>query len=106
MLYLTAESKIYLASKPVDFRKHIDGLAAICEQTLKQEPRSGSLFVFINKSSTQIKVLCYEANGYWLACKRLSRGKFTKFPSNDHVNQVAAHELKQILKGVLANRGK
>jgi len=106
MLHLTANSKIYLASKPVDFRKHIDGLAAICEQTLNQEPRSGNLFVFINKASTQVRVLCYEGNGYWLACKRLSRGRFKKFPCNNYVNQVAAHELKKILKGVLAKSNK
>jgi len=106
MLYLTADTKIYLASKPVDFRKQIDGLAAICEECLHQEPRSGNLFVFMNRVRTQIKVLCYEGNGYWLACKRLSRGRFKEFTSHGHVNQIPAHELKQILKGMLAKNNK
>ena len=71
MLYLTQETKILLAMRPVDFRKQCDGLIALCEQQLSQDPRSGQLFVFINRSRTMIRVLCYEQQGYWLATKRL-----------------------------------
>ena len=60
MLYLTAHTKILLATQPIDFRRQTDGLIALCEQQLNQNPRSGCLFVFINRARTMIRVLCYE----------------------------------------------
>ncbi len=107
MIHLTAETKIMLATKPVDFRKQIDGLIAICKYHLQQDPHSGSFFVFMNRTRTMLRILCYEENGYWLATKRLSRGRYTKLPSNAGVvKAVPAHELKQILNMVLDSRKK
>ena len=54
MLYLTAETKILIAVKPVDFRKQIDGLVALCEHHLNADPRSGTLFVFINRPLSRL----------------------------------------------------
>ena len=108
MLYLTANTKILLATQPVDFRRQIDGLVALCQQQLQQNPRTGHLFVFINRARTMIRVLCYEDNGYWLATKRLSRGRYALWPS-DTTNLTAAcyaSELTKILKEVLVSRQK
>jgi len=102
MLHLTASTSILLATNPVDFRKQIDGLIALCEQSLLEQPRSGKMFVFINRSRTMIRVLCYEYNGYWLATKRLSQGRF-QWPKQDEiVCPVKAAELTKILKGLIA----
>ena len=101
MLHLTEKTPILLALKPVDFRKQIDGLVALCEQQLEKEPRSGRLFVFINRSKTMIRVLCYEENGYWLATKRLSKGRYKQWPrsSAEAMTQpLAASELKKIIR--------
>ena len=38
MLQLTPQSRIFLATHPVDFRKGIDGLAAVCRQVLGANP--------------------------------------------------------------------
>jgi len=105
MLHLTSESKILLAIKPIDFRKQIDGLVAVCRNHLGQEPTDGTLFIFINRSMTSIKVLCYEDNGFWLGVKRLSRGRFAYWPSdNTKGNIIKAYELKKILKSTLASK--
>lgn len=100
MLYLTQETQILLATKPVDFRRQIDGLIALCDQTLSVNTRSGQLFVFINRACTMIRVLCYENGGYWLATKRLSRGRYTLWPNdNNQVSQtMLASELTKLLK--------
>ena len=101
MLHLTQESKILLAVEPIDFRKQIDGLAALCEQVLSHDPRSGQLFVFINRNRSMIKVLRYEDNGYWLATKRLSRGRYARWPNphnTTHTCSLLASELRQLLK--------
>lgn len=104
MLHLTAQTKILLAVAPVDFRKRIDGLVALCENSLSQQPRSGSLFVFINRPQTMVRVLCYELNGYWLATKRLSRGRYTGWPtSNESIHALPASELNKLLKRVVAS---
>ena len=103
MLHLTAETSILLAVQPVDFRKQIDGLVALCQRQLALQPRSAGLIVFINRARTMLRVLCYEDNGYWLATKRLSRGRYTRWPTQDRVLQpLQAFELTRMLKGVIA----
>jgi transposase len=106
MLYLTADTKIWLATNPVDFRRQLDGLIALCQTQFKQDPRSGHLFVFINRSRSMIRVLCYDENGYWLATKRLSRGRYTLWPSTvtESMSERHASDLAKILKTFVAPR--
>ena len=54
MLQLTPQSRILLATEPVDFRKGIDGLAAVCRQKLREQPLSGAVFVLMLLSGDQI----------------------------------------------------
>ena len=106
MLHLTAESKIFLALQPVDFRKQLDSLISLCEYRLSLDPRSGALYVFINRARTMIRILCYDTNGYWLATKRLSRGRYSRWPKNnsDIISMLPACELSKILKEFVARR--
>jgi len=99
MIQLTAHMKIMVAVEPVDFRKGIDGLAAVCRQVIAADPFSGTVFVFRNKRQTAIKILCYDGQGFWLAQKRLSRGRFTWWPEREGsvVEKLAAHELQLLL---------
>ena len=60
MIHLTADTHILLATEPADFRKGIDGLAYICKDRLSSNPRSGTLFVFINRSRTMVRTLVYD----------------------------------------------
>jgi hypothetical protein len=46
MVQLTPQSRIFLAVQPVDFRKGIDGLVALCRQTLSENPLDGAVYVF------------------------------------------------------------
>jgi transposase len=82
MIQITAHMRIMVAVEPVDFRKGIDGLCAVCRQELDMDPFSGTLFVFVNKSRQALRVLVYDGQGFWLCHKRLSRGRFAwNFPS-------------------------
>ena len=103
MLYLTAQTKILLAVDSIDFRSQIDGLISICEKRLNQAPRSGTLFVFINRSRTMIRILCYHENGYWVATKRLSQGRFFWPTDGSLIQGLQAAQLTQLLKGALAS---
>lgn len=70
---------IYMDS--IDFRKGIDGFAAICYKQLGQNPYGGTLFLFKSRSETSIRILVYDGQGFWLSTKRLSAGKFHWWPS-------------------------
>ena len=84
-------------SGTVDFRYGIDGLSGLCEHILKQNPRSGTLFVFINRDKTKIRILVYENNGFWLMTKRMSGGKFRWPKIGEAISNVQATELRKIL---------
>ena len=75
MIQLTPQSRILLAVEPIDFRKGIDGIASICVNEFKKDSSSGTLFVFINKSKTQVRILFYDGSGFWLMSKRLSQAQ-------------------------------
>jgi transposase len=80
MLQLTPQMRILVAVQPVDFRKGIDSLAELCRAKLNTDPFSGCLFVFRSRRATSIKVLVYDGQGFWLATKRLSKGRFRWWP--------------------------
>ena len=81
MLQLTPQSRIFLAVQPVDFRKGIDGLAALCRQTLAENPLGGAVYVFRNRTGTTLTVLAYDGQGFWLCTKRFSHGRFRWGPT-------------------------
>ena len=80
MIQITAQMRVLVAIEPVDGRKGIDSLARLCQEKLAEDPFSGCVFVFRSRSGTAIRLLTYDGQGYWLAQKRLSRGKFTWWP--------------------------
>lgn len=94
--------RIVVAVEPVDFRKGIDGLAAVCRKKLESDPFSGAAFVFVNKSRQALRLLIYDGHGYWLCHKRLSKGRFTwSFQSsNSTAITLAARQLQQLLWNV------
>jgi transposase len=75
MLQITPQMRILVAVEAVDFRKGIDSLAELCRAKLNADPFSGCLFVFRSRRATSIKVLVYDGQGFWLATKRLSKGR-------------------------------
>jgi transposase len=92
--------RILVAIEPADFRKGIDGLAAVCRQRLEQDPMSGCAFVFRNRRGTGIKILLYDGQGFWLCQKRLSQGRFMHWPTSDApLRALEAHQLQVLLAG-------
>ena len=98
MLQLTPQSRIFLAREPADFRRGIDGLAALCRQRLGENPMEGAIFVFRNRRGTSLKVLCYDGQGFWLCQKRLSQGRLRWWPSSQQASErLSARELQILL---------
>ena len=99
MLQITPQMRVLVAVEPVDFRKGIDGLARLCREKLAEDPFRGTVFVFRNRRATAIKVLMYDGQGFWLAQKRLSTGRFRHWPESrkQAAASLAAHELLVLL---------
>ncbi|MCB1212966.1 MAG: IS66 family insertion sequence element accessory protein TnpB [Chlamydiia bacterium] len=80
MLQISPSTRIFICNQFVDFRKGIDGLAAVCRNMLGQDPYQGALFVFRNRTGSSLRILVYDGQGFWLCTKRLSKGKFQWWP--------------------------
>lgn len=92
--------RILVARDPVDFRKQIDGLAALCEQQLHEEPLDGTLFLFRNRRRNAIKALIWTYGGFSMVYKKLERGRF-RWPEMDadRVTMTPA-EIAALLEGI------
>lgn len=100
MMHMTCDTRILVAVEPADFRKGIDGFVALCQSALAQDPRSGTRFVFTNRSRTQVRILTYDGTGFWLMTKRLSKGRFSHWTcAGGQVHVATAKQLSQWLKG-------
>lgn len=99
MLALAPQMRILVAVAPVDFRNGIDGLGGICRRELQEDPLSGCVFVFRNRRATALKILVYDGQGFWLCQKRLSKGKFSWWPTmaKDTRQELEARELQLVL---------
>ena len=75
------QMRLLVAVEPVDFRRGIDGLVAVCRQKLQADPMSGALFIFGSRNRKSIKILAYDGQGFLLFQKRLSSGRFSWWPS-------------------------
>ena len=89
MLQITPHHRLLLAVTPADFRKGIDGLAALCRQVLEEDPFSGTVFVFSNRGRTSVKILVYDGLGFWLSQKRFSRGRLAWWPSSQKASSLS-----------------
>ena len=55
--------RILVATQPVDFRKGHDGLAALVQSVLKEDPFTGTVFVFRAKRADRLKLLFWDGSG-------------------------------------------
>jgi len=77
MLSVPAQTRIFLALEPVDMRKQHNGLWAEAQQRLREDPFSGALFLFSNRSRNRLKILYWDGSGVWVFAKRLEKGSFS-----------------------------
>jgi transposase len=81
----------------MDMRRSIDALALVVEALLGRSPFSGEVFVFFNKGLDKVKLLWWDRHGFWLAYKRLEKGRFPHFPL---ANEISWSDLMLLLEGV------
>lgn len=102
MIVPSEPARVYLAVGATDMRKQIDGLAALVEDVLEQDPFCSALFVFCNRRRDKLKILFWQHNGFWLWYRRLERERF-RWPeaeANTAAIEVSARELRWLLDGL------
>ena len=101
MLTFSPTQRIYLALEPVDMRKHFDGLWALASEKLQEDPFSGSLFVFTNKTHDRLKILFWDGSGVWVLAKRLEKGRFSwPLPNGSSKLHLEPTALTMLLSGI------
>ena len=70
MLTLLVSVRVFVYTEPTDMRRGFDGLAAIVDQMLEQDPFSGHLFVFFNRRRDRTKILFWDRDGFALFYKK------------------------------------
>lgn len=97
MIQITPQMRVLVAVEPIDGRKGIDSIAALCRQRLDADPFSGCVFVFRTRSAVAIKVLVYDGRAFWLATRRLSKGRFPWWPAGGQARELEAHQALLLL---------
>jgi len=92
--------KIYVATRPVDFRKGHDGLAALVQSHLRHKPFEGSVYVFRAKRADRLKLLFWDGSGLVMAYKRLEQNTF-KWPKvRDGVMRLGPAQFEALFAGL------
>jgi transposase len=89
--------------QPVDMRKSFDGLVGLVRDAMREDPLSGTLFVFVNRRGNYLKLVYWDRTGYALFAKRLERGRFA-IPGHDHTQQLSDKQFHLILDGIVLGR--
>ena len=100
MFRLSANLAVYLHREAIDFRKSINGLAAIVEHELGRDPFASAVYVFGNRRLDRIKILGWDRNGFWLLHKRLESERFVWPSGNARVIELTVQQLHWLLEGI------
>ena len=92
--------RILVATRPVDFRKGHDGLAALVQSALKEDPFTGTVFVFRAKRADRLKILFWDGTGLVMAYKRLEETTFTWPAIRDGVLTLNRAQFEALFAGL------
>jgi transposase len=100
MFTLNANLAVYLHREAIDFRKSINGLAALVQHELGRDPFAAAAYVFGNRRKDRIKILGWSRNGFWLLQKRLESERFVWPRENAQVIELTVQQLHWLLEGI------
>ena len=92
--------RIFVATKPIDFRKGHDGLAALVQSHLRQKPFDGSIYVFRSKRADRLKLLFWDGSGLVMAYKRLEQSSFTWPNITDGIMRLDRPQFEALFAGL------
>ena len=100
MIGPTGAVRVMVATKPVDFRKAAEGLAALVREEIAADPFSGAIYVFRAKRADRVKLIFWDGTGMCLFAKRLEDGAFRWPNMQDGIIHLTAAQLSALLEGL------
>ena len=100
MIAIPGGARVLIATRPVDFRKGMDGLAAVVKEHLRADPYSGAIFVFRAKRADRVKLILWDGTGLCLFTKRLEEGGFRWPKIEDGVMRLTPSQLSALIEGL------
>jgi transposase len=100
MIALPAGTRVWLAAGVTDMRKGMDGLAALAQTSLAENPFCGHIFVFRGRRGDLVKLLWFDGDGLCLFAKRLERGRFVWPQAPSGTVALSAAQLSMLLEGI------
>jgi transposase len=96
----TGAVRVMVATKPVDFRKGAEGLAALVREAMEADPFSGAVYVFRARRADRVKLIFWDGTGVCLFAKRLEDGEFRWPKIEDGVIRLTAAQLSALIEGL------
>jgi transposase len=100
MIGLPAGTRVWLAAGLTDMRRGFDGLAALVQGALTQDPFSGHVFVFRGRRGDIVKMLWWDGQGLCLFAKRLEKGRFIWPQADSGSVALSPAQLSMLLEGI------
>ena len=92
--------RIFIRPGYTDLRKASNGLTVIVQEEMKEDPFSGSVYMFCNRERKLLKAVYWDRTGFWLCQKRLEKEKFPWPQTVESVYELSVEELKMLLTGI------
>jgi transposase len=100
MIGLPPGVRVLVATRPVDFRKGADSLAALARETLQRDPFTGTVLVFRARRADRVKIVTWDGTGLVMLWKALDEGAFKWPPISDGVMKLSPAQLSALLEGL------
>lgn len=100
MFFPEGQIRVHLYGQPCDMRRSFDGLQALVRQGLCRDPLDGSLYAFVNRRATQMRVLYFDRSGFCIWAKRLEAGRFISDWAQVRTREMDWTALKLLLEGI------
>jgi transposase len=100
MIPVPSGVRVWLAAGYTDMRRGYPGLSLMVQETLRQDPYSGHLFVFRGRRGDRIKVIWHDGQGACLFSKRLEYGRFLWPSAGDGAVTISSAQLGYLLEGI------
>ena len=100
MMFDFSNARIFLSLGTTDMRTRKEELLHVINDLMKQDPFSGAVFMFCNSQRKLLKLIWWEANGFWIAQKTLKKGRWPCPDTVEQAKEIKLDEIIMLLKGI------
>jgi len=100
MILDISKVRIFIRPGTTDLRKAANGLSVIVQERIKQDPFSGSVYLFCNRERKLLKAIYWDKTGFWLSQKRLEKNRFPWPCDESEARELTVEELQMLLAGI------